>query len=651
MNNSLPPDRDGQNNGPPSGEARQKGGPPKKWKWSLKRFLIQLLIAFVLFSLFKIFTATPSGIPPILKYSAFLEEVEKDNVQSVKINPAREVLLIELKIPLTVSAEIEDSEGKKSISTQAYTQFRVFAVTDQNLVERLRAKKIALEASPPPQGSFLVTLLTLFPLIFVGLLIYAMFKGRSIMGGAPQLFNMSKTKVDASKRKERFSDVAGCDEAKAELMEVVEFLRAQEKFQRVGAKIPKGVLLVGPPGTGKTLLAKAVAGEAGANFYSVSGSDFVELFVGVGAGRVRNLFAEARKLIPSLIFIDEFDAVGRQRGAGLGGGHDEKEQTLNQLLAEMDGFSSTSGIIVIAATNRPDVLDPALLRPGRFDRQVVVPVPDVRGREAILRLHVVGVPLDPSVNLSLLARSTTGFTGADLANLVNEAAIFAARSERKTVTGEDFERARDKILMGVERKSFVVSPENRKKIACHEAGHALVAEVLRKDDPKNVDPVHRVTIIPRGLALGVTLQIPFEDSYLNSKNYLSNRLAILFGGRAAEEIVFGEITTGASNDLLQATELARNMVCRWGMSERLGPRTLGRQHESVFLGKELIQERDYSDAEAARIDEEMDVIIKSGYDRAKRILGSNREKLDRLTEALLERETLTEEQIKQTLFE
>jgi cell division protease FtsH len=454
-------------------------------------------------------------------------------------------------------------------------------------------------------------------------------------------FGKSRARLlSMQQKKVTFKDVAGVDEAKEELREIIEFLREAQKFQKLGGRIPKGVLLVGPPGTGKTLLARAVAGEANVPFFSISGSDFVEMFVGVGASRVRDLFEQGKKNAPCIIFIDEIDAVGRHRGAGLGGGHDEREQTLNQLLVEMDGFESNEGVILIAATNRPDVLDPALLRPGRFDRRVVVNRPDVRGREEILRVHTRKIPLNDNVDLMILARGTPGFSGADLANMVNEAALNAARQNRKTVTMFDFELAKDKVLMGAERKSLILSEEEKKNTAYHEAGHALVAVMM-----PHSDPLHKVTIIPRGMALGVTMQLPIDDKHTYTGDYLQTQIAILMGGRCAEELFMKHMTTGAGNDIERATELARKMVCEWGMSD-LGPITFGKKEEQIFLGREIAQHRDFSEATAIKIDQEVRRIVDAGYKSASEILAGNRETLTRIAEALLEREVLDASEIK-----
>jgi cell division protease FtsH len=457
------------------------------------------------------------------------------------------------------------------------------------------------------------------------------------MGGNRAMsFGKARARLISDKSvKVTFNDVAGIDEAKAEVQEIIDFLKDPQKFSKLGGKIPKGVLLVGPPGTGKTLLAKAIAGEAGVPFFSISGSDFVEMFVGVGASRVRDLFDQAKKNAPCLVFIDEIDAVGRHRGAGLGGGHDEREQTLNQLLVEMDGFESNEGVIIIAATNRPDVLDPALLRPGRFDRQIVVPQPDVKGRLEILKVHTRNIPLAENVNLEVIARGTPGFSGADLANLVNEAALLAARKSKTVVDMEDFEAAKDKVLMGVERRSMIISEEEKRNTAYHEGGHALVAKLT-----PGTDPIHKVSIIPRGRALGVTQQLPLDDRYTYSKDYLLKTISVLLGGRAAEEIALGHMTTGAGNDLERATELARKMVTQWGMSERLGPLTFGKREEQIFLGKELAKHKDYSEKTAEEIDEEVKRIVIEQYEYAKDLIRKNRKLLDALVNLLLEKETI-----------
>jgi cell division protease FtsH len=510
-----------------------------------------------------------------------------------------------------------------------------------DMIKALREKGVNISVRDTSGNSWPMYLLNLSPLILFGALWFVMIRQMQTGGNKALSFGKSRARLlSMQQKKVTFKDVAGVDEAKEELREIIEFLREAQKFQKLGGRIPKGVLLVGPPGTGKTLLARAVAGEANVPFFSISGSDFVEMFVGVGASRVRDLFEQGKKNAPCIIFIDEIDAVGRHRGAGLGGGHDEREQTLNQLLVEMDGFESNEGVILIAATNRPDVLDPALLRPGRFDRRVVVARPDVRGREEILRVHTRKIPLSDDVDLSILARGTPGFSGADLANMVNEAALVAARANRKAVLMYDFELAKDKVLMGAERKSMLLSDREKKVTAYHEAGHALVA-ALRED----ADPLHKVTIIPRGMALGVTMQLPIDDKHTYSKEYLETRLAIMMGGRVAEEIFLGQMTTGAGNDIEQASDLARRMVCEFGMSS-LGPITFGKKEEQIFLGREINQHRDFSEDTAQKIDAEVRRLVDEAYRSATNILGNNRDIMHRISAALLEREVLDANEIK-----
>jgi cell division protease FtsH len=502
--------------------------------------------------------------------------------------------------------------------------------------------KVTYKASATP--AWLSFLINASP--FILLIVFWIFMMRQMQAGGNKALSFGKSRarlLTSQQKKVTFKDVAGVDEAKEELHEIIEFLREPQKFQKLGGRIPKGVLLVGPPGTGKTLLARAIAGEANVPFFSISGSDFVEMFVGVGASRVRDLFEQGKKSAPCIIFIDEIDAVGRHRGAGLGGGHDEREQTLNQLLVEMDGFDSNEGVILVAATNRPDVLDPALLRPGRFDRRVVVNRPDVRGREGILRVHTRKIPLANDVNLSVVARGTPGFSGADLANLCNEAALFAARQNRKVVTMSDFELAKDKVMMGAERRSMILTDEEKKNTAYHEAGHALVAALV-----PHSDPVHKVTIIPRGQALGVTMQLPLDDKHTYTRDYLQSRLTILMGGRIAEELFLDHMTTGAGNDIEQSTELARQMVCEWGMSS-MGPLTFGKKEEQIFLGREIAQHRDYSEATAIRIDAEVSNLVKGAYEQAKQLIVEHSEALTRIAEALLEREVLDGEDVKALL--
>jgi cell division protease FtsH len=505
-----------------------------------------------------------------------------------------------------------------------------------DMIKELQTKGVAMTFRDANSGSWPLQLLgTWAPLILLGALWFFMIRQMQTGGNKALSFGKSRARLlSMQQKKVTFKDVAGVEEAKEELREIIEFLREAQKFQKLGGRIPKGVLLVGPPGTGKTLLARAVAGEANVPFFSISGSDFVEMFVGVGASRVRDLFEQGKKNAPCIIFIDEIDAVGRHRGAGLGGGHDEREQTLNQLLVEMDGFESNEGVILMAATNRPDVLDPALLRPGRFDRRVVVSRPDVRGREEILRVHTRKIPLAEDVDLTVLARGTPGFSGADLANMVNEAALAAARQNRKAVLMFDFEVAKDKVLMGVERKSLILSDEEKKVTAYHEAGHALVAAKL-----PGSDPVHKVTIIPRGMALGVTMQLPVDDRHNYTREYLKTDLAILMGGRLAEELFLNQMSTGAGNDIERATEMARKMVCEWGMSD-LGPLTFGKKEEQIFLGREISQHRDYSEDTAIKIDGEVRKLVNQGYETAKQILEGSRDTLQKIAMALLEREVL-----------
>ena len=510
-----------------------------------------------------------------------------------------------------------------------------------NLYDVLRKDGVAINVKDQQSSAWMGILINFLPVL--ALIAVFMFMMRQMQSGGNKAMSFGKSRarlLSMQQKKITFKDVAGVDEAKEELKEIIEFLREAQKFQRLGGRIPKGVLLVGPPGTGKTLLARAVAGEANVPFFSISGSDFVEMFVGVGASRVRDLFEQGKKNAPCIIFIDEIDAVGRHRGAGLGGGHDEREQTLNQLLVEMDGFESNEGVILMAATNRPDVLDPALLRPGRFDRRVVVSRPDVRGREEILRVHTRKIPLAEDVDLSVLARGTPGFSGADLANMVNEAALAAARQNRKAVLMFDFEVAKDKVLMGVERKSLILSDEEKKVTAYHEAGHALVAAKL-----PGSDPVHKVTIIPRGMALGVTMQLPIDDRHNYTREYLKTDLAILMGGRLAEELFLNQMSTGAGNDIERATEMARKMVCEWGMSD-LGPLTFGKKEEQIFLGREIAQHRDYSEDTAIKIDQEVRKLVSTGYNTARQILSDNRDTLENVARALIEREVLDANEIK-----
>ncbi len=521
-------------------------------------------------------------------------------------------------------------------------EFKSYAPDDPELMKILREHNVKINAKPDEESGFWQNIfISWFPmLLLIGVWIFFMRQMQS-GGGKAMAFGKSRARLFTSKEnKVTFKDVAGVDEAKEELQEIIEFLTDPKKFTKLGGRIPKGVLLVGPPGTGKTLLAKAIAGEANVPFFSISGSDFVEMFVGVGASRVRDLFNQGKKNAPCIIFIDEIDAVGRHRGAGLGGGHDEREQTLNQLLVEMDGFESNEGVIVMSATNRPDVLDPALLRPGRFDRQIVVSTPDVKGREAILKVHTRKTVLADDVDLTVIARGTPGFSGADLENLVNEAALIAARRGKKAIEMEDFEHAKDKVLMGVERRSMIIPLEERKIAAYHEAGHALVAKML-----PNADPIHKVTIIPRGRALGVTQQLPIDDRHTYSKEYLIDNITILLGGRAAEEIVLKKSTTGAGNDIERATEIARKMICEWGMSENLGPLSYGKNEEHIFLGKEIARHRDFSEKTAQEIDEELRNLINGCFEKAREIITTNITTLHAIANTLLEKESLDGQEI------
>ena len=550
-----------------------------------------------------------------LSFSQFMNEVEAGRVKSVAIT-GNEVR----------GAFKDDSVGFKTLVPLNYP----------DIYKTMKDKGVNIDIKEPSSSSSYVSIL-INAIPFILLLAFWLFMMRQMQSGGNKALSFGKSRArlhSSQQKKVTFKDVAGVEEAKEELQEIIEFLREPQKFQKLGGRIPKGVLLVGPPGTGKTLLARAIAGEANVPFFSISGSDFVEMFVGVGASRVRDLFEQGKKNAPCIIFIDEIDAVGRHRGAGLGGGHDEREQTLNQLLVEMDGFESNEGVILVAATNRPDVLDPALLRPGRFDRRVVVGRPDVRGREMILRVHTKKTPLSDDVDLSVLGRGTPGFAGADLANLVNEAALLAARQNRKVVTMYDFELAKDKVMMGAERKSLIISDEEKRNTAYHEAGHAVVAAML-----PGADPLHKVTIIPRGMALGVTMQLPLDDKHSYSRGYLEAQLAILMAGRIAEEIYMKHMTTGAGNDIERATDLARKMVCEWGMSQ-LGPLSFGKKEEQIFLGREIAQHRDYSEETAIRIDQEVKRLVQEGYDRAMKIIQEKRDGLARVAEALLDREVL-----------
>jgi cell division protease FtsH len=587
-----------------------------------KNLLLWLVIAIVLMSVFNNFgNRQPASRP--MEYSTFYEKVKQNEVDRVTIQ-GREIL-----------GKLKSGESFTTYSPETDNRY---------LIGDMLAHNVNIEAKPPEEQSLLLTIfINWFPLLLlVGVWIFFMRQMQGGMGGRGAMsFGKSKARMlSEEQNKITFDDVAGVEEAKEEVSELVEFLKDPSKFQKLGGRIPKGVLMTGSPGTGKTLLAKAIAGEAKVPFFSISGSDFVEMFVGVGASRVRDMFEQAKKHAPCIIFIDEIDAVGRQRGAGLGGGHDEREQTLNQLLVEMDGFEGTEGVIVIAATNRPDVLDPALLRPGRFDRQVYVPLPDIRGREKILKVHMRKVPVADDVDTNVLARGTPGFSGADLANLVNEAALFAARANKRLVTMEDFEKAKDKVVMGAERRSIVMPEKERMNTAYHESGHTVVAKSL-----PNTDPVHKVTIIPRGRALGVTMQLPTEDRYSHDRDSLLSTISVLMGGRIAEEVFMNQMTTGAANDFERATDLARNMVMRWGMSDVMGTRVYGDNQSEVFLGRDVMTHKNMSDAVAESVDKEIRRIIDEQYARARAIIEENRDKVEKMAKALLEWETLDSEQI------
>jgi cell division protease FtsH len=582
-----------------------------------------LVIGLVMVFIFNLFNEPKKSIQEI-PYSDFLKRIEKGEVTSVVIQGDQLNGVFESQAPFLT----------------------VIPAQDPDMMRLLKEKKVTIQVKPVEDTPWYLTLLiSWFPmLLLIGVWIFFM-RQMQTGGGRALSFGRSKAKlVTDQSTKITFEDVAGIEEAKEELGEIIDFLKDPKKFTRLGGRIPKGVLLIGSPGTGKTLLARAIAGEADVPFFTISGSDFVEMFVGVGASRVRDLFVQAKKNAPCIVFIDELDAVGRHRGAGLGGGHDEREQTLNQLLVEMDGFESTEGVILVAATNRPDVLDPALLRPGRFDRQIVVPVPDLRGREKILKVHVHNIPLGPDVELALIARGTPGFSGADLENLVNEAALLAARENKETVSMADFEKAKDKVLMGTERKSLIISDEEKRITAYHEAGHTLVAKIL-----PGADPIHKVTIIPRGRALGLTQQLPEDERHSYPRSYLLNNLAILMGGRVAEELIMNEFTTGAGNDIEKASYLARKMVCEWGMSDGLGPIAFGRKEEHPFLGRDFSQVKDYSEETAQRIDQEILRIVHDSYKRAKTVIQEDIDCLHSIANALLEKESLDAASIDQIM--
>ena len=582
-------------------------------------YLLIIIVAIWMIDYYSASTVSKTDIT----YSAFMKHVQQDEVKQVTI------------VDNVISGKLKDGKD-----------FSTVAPSDDSLIPTLRARDIEIKAELPPQPPWWTTILSsLLPmLLIVGIWFMLM---QQSQGGGGRVMNFGKSRArryDVDNIKFTFKDVAGADEAKQELEEVVEFLKHPKKYNDLGAKIPKGVLLYGPPGTGKTLLAKAVAGEAGVPFFSISGSDFVEMFVGVGASRVRDLFEQAKKSAPCIVFIDEIDAVGRQRGAGLGGGHDEREQTLNQLLVEMDGFGANEGIIMIAATNRPDILDPALLRPGRFDRQIVVDRPDIKGRQEILKVHVKGKPISPEVELGVIARRTPGFTGADLSNLVNEAALMAARKNKNKIDMPEMEEAAERVIMGPERRSRVISDKEKRLTAYHEGGHTLVGMLL-----DNTDPVHKVTIIPRGRAGGYTLSLPKEDRYYATRSEMLDELKVLLGGRVAEALVLKEISSGASNDLQRATSLARQMICEYGMSPELGPMTFGHRQDQVFLGRDIGRDKDYSEEVAAKIDKEIRKFIDEAYQKTESLLNENMDKLHLIADALIERETLEGEEIDQLM--
>ncbi len=615
-------------------DSRPPGQRPDKkeefpWKKASRTLIFWLILVLVSISIFQFYSRGKKDILAI-SYTRFMEELERGNIKTVT--------LVEKDVEGEFAQSITHTSGTV---TGQYAKFKLhLPFEDPELLKKLEDKEVETKAEAP-STNWSGIILTSVPWVLI--IVFWFFLFRQMQGGSKGIFSFGKSRarlLTSDRPKVTFDDVAGADEAKQELQEIIDFLKDPSKFQKLGGKIPKGALVLGAPGTGKTLLARAVAGEAGVPFFSMSGSDFVEMFVGVGASRVRDLFDQGKKNAPCIIFIDEIDAVGRQRGAGLGGGHDEREQTLNQLLVEMDGFESNEGVILLAATNRPDVLDPALLRPGRFDRQIVVDIPDVRGREGILKVHTVKMPVSQDVNLSILARGTPGLSGADLANIVNEAALLAARRNHEKVHMTDFEDAKDKVMMGTERRSLALSEEDKKLTAYHESGHALVSKLI-----PGSDPVHKVTIIPRGLAIGLTHYLPVDEKHTYSKEYLDTKLVHLMGGRVAERLVFGQLSTGAGNDIESATELARKMVCEWGMSERLGPLTFGKKEEQIFLGREITQHRDYSEKTAQEIDTEVKAIVEHAEKKAEELLGANLDKLHLLAEALRNKEILDGDQI------
>jgi len=596
-----------------------------------KQIAFFLLVGLIIMAIFRMSDTGNNKVT--LDYSVFIEKAKNGEISKVRIDNNKKI-----------SGKYKNSEGKGSAVSggDGYDFITMIPYDDPELIKSLMENKIAVEGSDEDDKMFLKGLLNFLPwLLFFAFIWFLMFRQIQGAGNKALAFGKSKARLNPDlKNKINFNDVAGADEAKEELKEIVEFLKEPKKFINIGAKIPTGVLLVGPPGTGKTLLARAIAGEAGVPFFSISGSDFVEMFVGVGASRVRDLFEQGKKSAPCIIFIDEIDAVGRLRGAGLGGGHDEREQTLNQLLVEMDGFETNEGVIIIAATNRPDVLDPALLRPGRFDRQVVVDTPDIKGREKILAVHTKKIPLSREVDLKVIARGTPGFTGADLANLVNESALLTARKNKKRVGMQEMEEAKDKVLMGPERRSMLITDPEKEIIAYHESGHAIIGLMTGSD------PIHKITIIPRGRALGLTMQLPVEEKHLHSRQHWLNQIQILFGGHLAEQLKFNEVTTGSSNDIARASGIARKMVTEWGMSEKVGPIAYGQKNEQIFLGREISQHQDFSESTAQIIDEEVNSIIRYCLEEAKKKLIEGNDKFESLARNLIERETLDAEEIK-----
>ncbi len=632
----------------PNGRIPRKPPAGPNFGKGLLMWLIIMVLVIVIFN----FSNMPRESVYEVNYTQFLELVKRNAVKSVIMKEYTVVADVPTKDYQAVGGKIKPvmvwSPKEKGIKPKLPEKVRVKAVVpeDPDFIKLLKQKGVQIYVKPPEKPPWYMNFLSSWLPLIVLIAVWIFFM-RQMQMGSGRAFTFGKSRarlvIDQGKRI-TFKDVADIEEAKEEVREIIEFLKDPKKFQRLGGKMPKGVLLVGPPGTGKTLLAKAIAGEAGVPFLSISGSEFVEMFVGVGAARVRDLFEQARRHAPCIVFIDEIDAVGRQRGAGIGGGHDEREQTLNQLLVEMDGFDTSEGIVILAATNRPDVLDPALLRPGRFDRRIVIPRPDVKGRLEILKVHTKDKPLGEDVDLEVIAKGTPGFSGADLANIVNEAALIAARKGKDKIEMEDFEEAKDKVIMGVERKSMIISEQEKRMIAYHEAGHALVAKLI-----PGTDPVHKITIIPRGMALGLTQQLPEEDRYLHTREYLLKLITVLLGGRAAEELVFGHQTTGAANDLERASEIARKMVCAYGMSEKLGPLSFGKRDELVFLGRDLAISREYSEKTAQEIDEEVKRIVLMCYGEAKGLLEKNREVLDAVADRLLEKEVMSGEELDELL--